>query len=106
MTKPIILEIDNVRIGRWDDNNLFVEREETTRSYDREKKVWMENTGYKFKGYYSTLAQALSAIHAKGLLINENSISDLTDVLKQVMDSEKRVVDAISRLYAKFERGQ
>ena len=95
MTKPIILEIDNVRIGRWDDNNLFVEREETTRSYDREKKVWMENTGYKFKGYYSTLAQALSAIHTKGLLINESSISNLTDVLNQIKESENKIVSAV-----------
>ena len=95
MTKPIILEVDNVRIGRWDDNNLFVEREETTRRYDREKEEWVENTGYKFKGYYSTLTQALSAIHAKGLLINENSISDLTDVLNQIKESENKIVSAV-----------
>jgi len=97
VNKPIILEIDNVRIRKWDEQNYYIEREETYFNPKEKKDI----TDYRFKGYYSTVLGALESIHLKGLLIDNDSIGDLTDVLEQVMDSEKRVVDAISRLDVK-----
>ena len=92
--KPILSEIDNVRIRRWDDHNCFIEREETYFSA-RDKR---EITGYKFKGYYGTLFDALRAIHTKGLLIEEESNQSIKSVLKQIKLSEKKIIDEIRRI--------
>lgn len=92
--KPIITEIDNVRIKRWDENNVIIEREETY--WNPKEKA--ETTGYRFKGYYSTVLSALESVHTKGLLIDENSAGELNDLLKQVRISERKVVEAINRL--------
>lgn len=92
--KPIITEIDNVRIRRWDDSNVFIEREETY--WNPKDKT--DITGYRFKGYYSTVLSALESIHIKGLLIEENSVRELNDILKQVRISERKVIEAINRL--------
>src|SRR5690625_7129551 len=102
VNKPIILEIDNVRIRKWDEQNYYVEREETYFNPKEKKYI----TDYRFKGYYSTVLGALESIHLKGLLIDNGGVGDLTDVLKQVMESEKREVDAMSRLDVKEGRGK
>lgn len=55
MSKPIIMQIDNVRIGKWDDQNYFIERKETYWNPKDKKEI----TDYRFKGYYSTILKAL-----------------------------------------------
>ncbi|KPH76087.1 hypothetical protein [Oceanobacillus caeni] len=69
MIKPTILEIDNVRVIKWDENNYVVQREETYFSPINQ----MDVTSYVFKGCYATLQACFKAIHVKGLLIDENS---------------------------------
>lgn len=96
MSKPIILEIDNVRIRRWDDQNLFVEREETYWN-PKEKQ---QTTGYRFKGYYYTVSACLREIARKELLIDENNSHDLKSVLNQIEISNQKIVDAIERMDA------
>lgn len=91
MSKPIILEIDNVRIGKFDERNYFVEREETYFSPKDNSDV----TQYKFKGYYGTLFGALRSVHTKGLLINEESVQGLTQLLEQVEASERNIIKEI-----------
>src|SRR5690606_28595341 len=91
MNKPIILEIDNVRIRKWDDQNYFIERKETY--FNPKEKA--ETIGYKFKGYYPTVFKALKAISDKELLVNEKAISDLKSYLNEVTWSNMKVIFAI-----------
>ena len=92
--KKILLEIDNVRIIRNDPLNLAVERLETNYS-KRHKK---EFTTYQFKGYYSTILGALKGILYNELLVDENSLTGLESYLKQVEDSNKKILDALEDL--------
>lgn len=94
----IITQIDNVRIIRRDDLNFVVEREETTENFNPKLRKKVKNTSYRFKGYYGTIAGALKAIHRNGLLIDENSCSELEDALEQIKMSERKVVEAVERL--------
>lgn len=94
-SKPVILEIDDVRIRRSDENNLQIERLETVRSYDKKSETWVENKYYRFKGYYATLRACLKAIYEKELLVDEDNIADLTDVLRKIEESEDRIIYAI-----------
>lgn len=89
--KQTILEIENVRVRKWDDQNYFIERKETYTNPKDKKEI----TGYRFKGFYSTLSECLKAIHVKGLLINENNCAELTDVLNQIKESERRIIEAV-----------
>ncbi|GAQ18007.1 hypothetical protein OPHB3_1946 [Oceanobacillus picturae] len=89
--KPIIMEIDNVRIRKWDESNYFIERLETYWN-PKEKK---ETTDYKFKGYYSTVSACLKAISSKGLLVEEKDVSDLESHLKEVEQSNAKLMKAL-----------
>lgn len=91
--KPTILEIDNIRIRKWDDLNYFIEREETYWN-PKEKK---ETTGYRFKGYYSSVLACLKEISIKGLLVDENSVKGLGTYLKEVERSNQLILDAIEK---------
>ena len=95
MSKPVLVEIDNVRVVRSDALNLAVERLETTKSYNKKKEKWEENTSWQFKGYYSTIAGALKGIVNKELLINENSLTDLKSYLKEVEWANKKIYTAL-----------
>jgi len=91
MTKQTLLQIDNVRIREHDSYNLVIERCETT--YNPFKKE--ETIGYQFKAYASTVTVALKLIMMKGLLIDKESVSDLKGHLKQVQDSEQKILDKL-----------
>lgn len=91
MTKQTILQIDNVRIRKWDEQNVFIEREETYFSARDKKDI----TGYRFKGYYSDVFKALLAVNRKGLLIDKNSAQSINELLKQVQESERKILKAL-----------
>lgn len=78
--KPVLIEIDNVRVVRWDNDNLAILRYE--QRYNRKEKKYI--SGWQFKGYYSTLRNSLRAIVAKELLTDKNNSMALNDHLKQV----------------------
>lgn len=89
--KKILHEIDNVRIIRNDPLNLAVERLET--NYNKIKKK--DITSWQFKGYYSTIPGALKGILYNELLIDENSVMDLKEHLKQVEESNEKIIKLI-----------
>ncbi len=86
--KETLLEIDNVRIIRSDPYNLAIEKRETVYSPITKS----DSTKYRNKGYYGTILGALRAIQYKELLMDENSVTDLNGHLKQVEESNGKVL--------------
>lgn len=78
--KKVLIEIENVRVVRWDTQNLAILRLEEV-FYPKDK-VYINS--WQFKGYYSTFRSALKAIVTKELLIDKNNSMALNDHLKQV----------------------
>lgn len=101
MDNKTIIQIDNVRIRQYDSTNYVVEREETTENFNPRLKKKEVKTSYRFKGYYGTLTGALKAISIKGLLVDESTASELDGHLKQVEESNQKVIDAIDRMGVK-----
>lgn len=89
--KPVIKQIGDIRIVRDNAQNVAIERFETRKGFQRKGEI----QSWSFVGFYSDVFAALRAIHMKGLLINENSISDIKNLVKQLEESEKRVLQAI-----------
>ena len=89
-----LIQIDNIRISRRDKFNLVIERLETNLNNKTKEPV----TSWNFVGYYSTLYQALSALVEKEYLINEKSISDIKDYLRQVEKSNSKVLEVLEGL--------
>lgn len=89
--KRILVQIGNVRIREENELNKVIEREETY-YLPRDKK---EVTGWRFRGYAGSVLEALRLIHAKGLLINENDVSDLKSHLEQVEKSNGLILEAL-----------
>lgn len=94
MTKQTLLQIDNVRICGHDAYNLVVERYEKV--YNPIKKE--ESEGWRFKGFTSSIVSGLKLIMKKDLLIDKESVSDLKGHLKQVQESERKILDAMEGL--------
>jgi len=92
--KQTLLQIDNVRIKESDAYNLIVERYEKV--YNPIKKENSE--GWRFKGFNSSNVGCLKLITKKDLLIDEKAVSDLNGHLKQVRESERKMLDAIEGL--------
>ncbi len=92
--KPVIMEIDNVRIRKWDDSNYFIERLETYWNPKEKQEI----TDYKFKGFYSTLTACFKAMNAKCLLINEKAVSDLKSHLNEVERSNQKLFMALAEI--------
>lgn len=97
--KPVLVEIDNVRVLKWDNENYLIERKETYFSAKDKGEI----TEYRFKGYYGTLFKALRAIHTKGLLIDENSKQSINSLLKQIKFSEQNIINEIRRIDSNVE---
>lgn len=87
MSKPVVTTIDNVRIIRFNEYNLAVERYEQvfiprTKTYELK---WV------FKGYASTILKCLELISREELLIDEMLINDINDYIKQVKKSNNKI---------------
>ncbi|MCR1834997.1 hypothetical protein NSA56_11380 [Oceanobacillus caeni] len=92
--KQVILTIENVRIKEYDNMNVTVERYEEVYN-QKEKKT--ENK-WRFKGYSKGILSALLFIQRNELLIDKNTVSDLKAHLKQVKDSNNRLIESVGEL--------
>jgi len=89
--KPVIMEIDNVAIVRDNRENLAIYRLENVYSpFDKKNK-----DSYQFKGFYPSVLACLKAIQYKELLINENDCTSLERYLKQVQESNEKLIRAL-----------
>lgn len=88
MSKEVILTIDNVRIKEYDNLNIVIERYEPV--YNPTTKE--TNHKWRFKGYSDTFLKALKYISNKELLIDFNAVSDLKSYLKQVQESNEKLL--------------
>lgn len=89
--KRILVQIGNVRIREENELNVVIEREETYFIPKDKQKV----TGWKFRGYAGSILEALRLIHAKGLLINQNAVSDLKSHLEQIEKANGLILEAL-----------
>lgn len=89
--KPVIITIDNVRVRRWDRQNVFIEKYENVYN-PKEKEHEMK---WRFIGYESTIKGALESISRKGLLVDEKAVSDLKTYAKEVDRSNDRILEEV-----------
>lgn len=89
----VFLQIDNVRVVGFDDKNVTVERIELTKRPGEEEKY-----RWRFKGYYPSVFKALKAIMTKEWLIDKNTVSDLETHLKQVIDSNNKILTKLEEI--------
>lgn len=87
--KPVVLTLDDVRVIRFNEYNLSVERYEDVYipTKKQTEKRWV------FYGYSNTILSALQMISRKELLINETQITNLNDYVKQVEKSNTRLLN-------------
>lgn len=89
--KPVILEIDNVAIVRDNRENLAIYRLENVYSAFDKKNI----DKWQFKGFFSSVLACLEAIQYKELLINENDCTSIGRYLKQVQESNEKLIRAM-----------
>lgn len=91
--KKVLMTIGPVRIVENDPLNIIVERlEEVTNPVTKEK-----YNKHVFKGYFSSIVGALTAIVNKEWLIDRNAHSDLKSYLKQVQDSNNLILEELKK---------
>lgn len=76
---------------REDSQNLGVYRLEKVFVPKKKDKEWH----YQFKGFYSTLIQAIEYIQLNGLLMDEKEMSDLYDHKFQVDRANERILEEV-----------
>lgn len=92
--KKVLIDFGNVRVREYDSLNVQIERlEEVT-----DPKTNETSSKWKFKGYSRTILTALEAIVNKELLLDEITLGGLKGYLKQVEDSNAKVLAAIERV--------
>ena len=91
MNKKVLLIIDNVRIKEYNEMNVVVERYEDV--YVPTKK--QHEKKWRFKGYASTIFKALLLIQRNELLIDKDSIHNLSSYLEQVKESNDKLLEAV-----------
>lgn len=96
MTKerPVIIQVDNVRIVRWNDMNVCIEREESY--YNPLDKAYKK--GWRVKGYYSDVNKALAAVNSKGLLVDLNGKESINDWIKAMSDGTDKIVNEVRHI--------
>lgn len=92
--KEVILQIDNVRIKRWDDSNVTVEREET--HYYPKEECYVKS--WKFHGYARNVISGIKLIQRKDLLVEDKSISNLENYLSLVEQANKKLLAAVENM--------
>lgn len=97
--KKILIDLGNVRIMEYDAMNVKIERLEEVRN-PVTKEI---NTKWTFKGYSRTILTALESIQKNELLINKNVISGFETYLNEVINSNKKLIDAISSANSSVE---
>lgn len=89
MSKTVVLEIDNVRVIKFNELNYAVERFENV--YIPTKK--QSEMRWVFHGYTNTVLSALKLISRNELLVDETDISNMEDYLKQVLESNNKIIN-------------
>ena len=92
--KALLLTVGIIRVKEYDLQNVTLEREE---------EVFNPNDGttsnrWRFKGYFSSIASALTFAVKKELLLDRKATQDVKSYLKQIDDSNQMVLNAIERM--------
>ena len=90
--KNILITIENIRVKEYDQQNITLEcLEEVVNPISKES-----SSKWRFKGYFPTVFRALTFAVKKELLIDRNTISDLKSYLKQVEDSNNKILEVLN----------
>lgn len=89
--KPVLIQIDNVRIVRYNDMNVVLERLELLPAKTVMGVDYPEHEDWIFKGYYGTKYGALQGILGHNLLDKEERVLQLEEVL---LDFQSMMVKA------------
>jgi len=92
--KKILIDLGNVRISEYDSLNVKIERLEEVRN-PVTKEI---NTKWTFKGYSRTILTALESIQKNELLIDKNAVSSLENHLNEVIESNKKLLEAVASI--------
>ncbi|HHY72678.1 MAG TPA: hypothetical protein GX497_05550 [Bacillus bacterium] len=92
--KKVLIDLGTVRISEYDSMNVTVERlEEVFNPIDKSTSM-----KWRFKGYSSTILNALKLINTRELLVEKKAVSDLNSYLKSVEDSNRKIYLAINKV--------
>ena len=92
--KKILIDLGNVRISEYDSLNVKIERLEEVRN-PVTKEI---NTKWTFKGYSRSILTALESIQKNELLIDKNAVSSLENHLNEVIESNKKLLEAVASI--------
>lgn len=91
--KAVLMTVGNVRVKEYDSQNVVLERyEETVNPVTKET-----NSNWRFKGYFNSILNALTFVVRKELLIDINVVNDLKSYLKQVEDSNNKILEELNK---------
>lgn len=79
--KPVLIEIDNVRIVRYNDMNVVLEKLELLPEKTVMGVTYPEHEDWIFKGYYGDKYGALAGILNHNLLDKEDKVLQIEDIL-------------------------
>lgn len=92
--RPTIFDLGDVRVIRFNSMNLAIERYENV-FIPKEKK---KEKRWVFYGYQTTLFQALQTIVKKELLIDDQQINSVGDYVKQVEESNNKILTTLKEI--------
>lgn len=89
--KAILIDLGSVRIREYDKLNVQIERlEEVFAPVSKQLE-----TKWRFKGYSNTIFSALKSIVKNEWLIDKKAVDGLENYLKQVEDSNNKILQAM-----------
>lgn len=89
--KPVLATVGNVRIVDYNEMNVMVERYEDV-FLPKTKEIVKK---WRFKGYCNSILSALLMIQREELLIDRSAVSDLESYLKQVQESNDKLLEVM-----------
>lgn len=92
--KKVLIDLGTVRVREYDSLNVQIERLEVV----KDPKTDTTSSKWKFKGYSRTILSALESIVKKELLLDEITLGGLKGYLKQIKESNAKVLAAIERV--------
>lgn len=92
--KPVLLTVGNIRIVRFDDMNVAIERLEEGIKPVTKEVVY----NYRFKGYCDTVLKALEAILVNDWLVDESDISSAKGYVKRIEESNAELLEVMQEL--------
>jgi len=89
--KRVILTIGNVRIKKYDNLNVVIERYEEVVIPSTKDTV----NKWRFKGFARSVLSALLFIQKNELLVNKNNVTDLNSYVEQVEKSNASLLEVV-----------